>query len=61
MVPLAALAGEFDLLAGGAPSEYVLDDAGVLNRTTEKSLGDQLAALEKVGLRGLPFRPLKGT
>lgn len=48
----AALAGEFDLLAEGTPSSYVLDDADVLNRTTEKSLGEELAALEaKTGYR----------
>lgn len=42
----AALAGEFDLLAEGTPTTYVLDDAGVLNKTTKKSVGDQLKALE---------------
>ncbi|EFN54260.1 hypothetical protein CHLNCDRAFT_58309 [Chlorella variabilis] len=42
----AALAGEFDLLAEGTPSTYVLDDAAVLNKTTKKTVGDQLKALE---------------
>jgi uncharacterized membrane protein YgcG len=42
----AALAGEFDLLAEGTPSTYVLDDAAVLNKTTKKSVGDQLRDLE---------------
>ena len=56
LTPLAASAGEFDLLAspkpGSTPAEYVQDDAGVLNRTTRKSLGDTLAALEtKTGFR----------
>ena len=49
--PLSATAGEFDLLASPKPgptaAEYVQDDAGVLNRTTRKTLGDQLLALEK--------------
>lgn len=45
----AALAGEFDLLAEGTPSTYVLDDAGILNKTTKKSVGDQLKALEVRG------------
>ena len=42
----AALAGEFDLLAEGTPTTYILDDAAVLNKTTKKSVGDQLKALE---------------
>lgn len=42
----AALAGEFDLLAEGTPSTYILDDASILNKTTKKSVGDQLKALE---------------
>ena len=42
----AALAGEFDLLAEGTPSTYVLDDASVLNKTTRKTVSDQLKALE---------------
>lgn len=42
----SALAGEFDLLAEGTPSSYVLDDAGILNKTTRKSLNDDLKALE---------------
>ncbi len=44
--PLAARANEFDLLAAGTPATYVIDDAGVLNKTTEKSVGDALRALE---------------
>ena len=47
LVAAPALAGEFDLLASKAPTtNYVIDDASVLNRTTRKSLNDQLAALE---------------
>ncbi len=42
----AALAGEFDLLAEGTPSTYVLDDANVLNKTTKKSVSDALSQLE---------------
>lgn len=43
----AALAGEFDLLADGTPTSYVLDDASVLNKTTEKELGEELRQLEQ--------------
>lgn len=46
----SAFAGEFDLLAEGTPSSYVIDDAGVLNKTTRKSMNDELKALE-VGSR----------
>ncbi|KAI3435689.1 hypothetical protein D9Q98_001747 [Chlorella vulgaris] len=42
----AALAGEFDLLAEGTPTSYILDDASVLNKTTKKTVTDQLKALE---------------
>ena len=42
----AALAGEFDLLAEGTPTTYVLDDASILNKTTRKSVSDDLKALE---------------
>lgn len=42
----AALANEFDLLAEGTPSAYVLDDAGVINKTTKKTVSDALAKLE---------------
>lgn len=42
----AALANEFDLLAEGTPSTYVLDDAGVINKTTKRSVNDQLEQLE---------------
>ncbi|KAL4422074.1 hypothetical protein ABPG77_001542 [Micractinium sp. CCAP 211/92] len=43
----SAFAGEFDLLAEGTPSSYVIDDAGVLNKTTRKSMNDELKALEE--------------
>ncbi|KAK9835421.1 hypothetical protein WJX81_008529 [Elliptochloris bilobata] len=43
----AALANEFDLLNEPRPtSQYVLDDANVLNKTTKKSLNYDLAQLE---------------
>ena len=43
----AALANEFDLLNEPRPgSNYVLDDANVLNKTTKKSLNYDLAQLE---------------
>lgn len=45
--PLSAFANEFDLLANGTPDTYVLDDASVLNRTTKKSVGDELQELER--------------
>ena len=41
------MANEFDLLANGTPDTYVLDDASVLNRTTKKSVGDELQELER--------------
>ena len=51
----AALAGEFDLLAESTPTTYVLDDASVLNKTTKKSVGEELRALEvSVAGRRLP-------
>ena len=53
----AALAGEFDLLAEGTPSTYVLDDAGILNKTTKKSVGDQLKALEVGGHKAVCGAP----
>lgn len=42
-----ANASEFDLLATESPSTYVLDDASVLNKTTRKSVSDQLSALQQ--------------
>ncbi len=43
----AALANEFDLLSEPRPtSNYVLDDAGVLNKTTKKSLNYDMQTLE---------------
>ena len=51
----AALANEFDLLNEPRPgSNYVLDDANVLNKTTKKSLNYDLAQLE-VGPRACHF------
>ena len=42
-----ALANEFDLLSSPTPTrQYILDDAGVLNRTTKKSLNEDLTKLE---------------
>ena len=40
------MANEFDLLANGTPDTYVLDDASVINKTTTKSISDQLRELE---------------
>lgn len=43
----SAVANEFDLLANGTPSTYIVDDASVINRATTKSVGDQLLELER--------------
>lgn len=41
------MANEFDLLSSPTPTRnYVIDDAGVLNRTTKKSLSEDLTKLE---------------
>ena len=45
--PLSAVANEFDLLANGTPDTYIIDDASAINRTTKKSVGDQLQDLER--------------
>ena len=43
----AALANEFDLMSSPTPTRaYIIDDAGVLNRTTKKSLTEDLTKLE---------------
>lgn len=45
--PCEALANEFDIMNEPRPTtNYVIDDAGVLNKTTRKSLNDQLSRLE---------------
>lgn len=45
--PCEALANEFDILNEPKPTtNYVIDDAGVLNKTTKKSINDQLSRLE---------------
>ena len=57
------LANEFDLLSEPRPtSNYVLDDANVLNKTTKKALNYDLAQLEvRPWPRGLCCRrPLAG-
>jgi hypothetical protein len=42
-----AIANEFDLLNEPTPTKsYVIDDAGVLNKTTKKGLNNDLARLE---------------
>lgn len=42
-----AVANEFDLMSSPTPTRtYIIDDAGVLNRTTKKSLTDDLTKLE---------------
>jgi uncharacterized membrane protein YgcG len=44
----ASLANEFDLLASETPTNnYLIDDAGVLNRTTKKNVNQDLEKLEK--------------
>ena len=43
----AALANEFDLLSTPTPTRnYIIDDAGVINRTTRKGLNEDLTKLE---------------
>lgn len=43
----AVLANEFDIISEPTPtSNYVIDDASVLNRSTRKGLNDDLARLE---------------
>lgn len=43
----AALANELDVLQAPKPgAQHVIDDAGVLNRTTKKTLNDELTRLE---------------
>jgi len=43
----AALANELDILNLPAPgTQHVIDDAGVLNKTTRKGLNDELSRLE---------------
>ena len=52
--PCEALANEFDVLNEAKPSSnYIIDDANVLNKTTRKTVNDQLSRLE-VGFQG-PF------
>lgn len=55
-IPAAAIATEFDVMNTSTPSlNYLIDDAGVLNKTTKKSVNDRLYKLEasalQVGLR----------
>ena len=50
----AALANELDILNQPPPgTQHVIDDAGVLNKTTRKGLNDELSRLE-VGSRSAP-------
>ncbi|CAL8465281.1 g4816 [Coccomyxa elongata] len=45
--PCEALANEFDILNEPTPTKnYVIDDANVLNKTTKKSVNDELSRLE---------------
>ena len=45
--PCDALANEFDIMNEPKPTtNYVIDDAGVLNKTTRKNINDQLSRLE---------------
>lgn len=45
-VCLPAAASEADLVGDGTPTEYIIDDAKVLNRTTRSELGSRLKSLE---------------
>ncbi len=52
-VCLPAAASEADLVGDGTPTEYIIDDAKVLNRTTRSELGSRLKSLEvMLGLIG---------
>lgn len=43
----AALANELDIIQAPRPSaQHVIDDAGVMNRTTKKSVNDELTRFE---------------
>ncbi len=43
----AALANELDIMQAPRPSaQHVIDDAGVMNRTTKKSVNDELTRFE---------------
>jgi len=43
----AAIASEFDVINTSTPSlNYLIDDAGVLNKTTKKAVNDRLYKLE---------------
>lgn len=45
--PCDTLANEFDILNEPTPTKnYIIDDAGVLNKTTKKSVNDELSRLE---------------
>ena len=45
--PCNAVANEVDIMNEPKPTtNYVIDDAGVLNKTTRKSINDQLSRLE---------------
>lgn len=49
--PCEALANEFDILNEPTPTKnYVIDDANVLNKTTKKSVNDELSRLEVIQL-----------
>ncbi len=55
--PCDALANEFDIMNEPRPTtNYVIDDAGVLNKTTRKSINDQLSRLEVRAWPRLPTR-----
>lgn len=60
-----AQAGEFDVISDSAPSSYVIDDAGVLSKASQKSIISTLKKLEAdsgytldvVTIRKLVFTP----
>ncbi|KAL3152803.1 hypothetical protein ABBQ38_012385 [Trebouxia sp. C0009 RCD-2024] len=46
-IPASAIATEFDVMNTSTPSlNYLIDDAGVLNKTTKKSVNDRLYKIE---------------
>ena len=58
-IPAAAIATEFDVMNTSTPSlNYLIDDAGVLNKTTRKSVNDRLYKLEASPFHSWPFATL---
>ena len=58
-IPASAIATEFDVMNTSTPSlNYLIDDAGVLNKTTKKSVNDRLYKLEASPFHSWPLSTL---